>query len=179
MINLLKKFVKIFRMLENALLVFFLALMVLVSFSQIILRNFFTSITWFDSLLKYSVLWAGMIAAAIATYDDKHIKIDIIGRFTTGKLKIIVKAVTNIFAVIVCFGLFIGFVIYIATIEYPSTDEPPFLNIHRWVLLIVLPVSFFVMSIRFLNHSIHNIHDAVNYDKQKETTLKSKSKGKK
>ena len=149
MINLLKKFVKIFRMLESALLVFFLALIVIISFSQIILRNFFTSVTWFDSLLKYSVLWVGMIAAAIATYDNKHIKIDIIGRFTTGKLKIIVEIITNFFAVIVCFGLFIGFVIYISTIEYPSTDEPPFLNIRRWVLLLVLPVSFFVMSIRF------------------------------
>jgi TRAP-type C4-dicarboxylate transport system permease small subunit len=176
MINLLKKFVKIFRMAESALLVFFLALIVIISFSQIILRNFFTSITWFDSLLKYSVLWAGMIAAAIATYDNKHIKIDIIGRFTKGRLKIIAEAITNVFAFIVCFGLFIGFIIYIATIEYPSTDEPPFLNIHRWELLLVLPVSFFVMSIRFLIHSIKNMLDAKNFENQK---TEPESKGEK
>ncbi len=168
MINFLKNTVKIFRMFESALLVFFLSLLIIISFSQIILRIFSSSIPWFESVLKYCVLWAGVIAAQIATYENKHIKIDIIGRFTKGRTKIILSVITNLFAFAVCLLISVLFVIYIATIEYTSTEEPPFLNIKKWVLLLILPAGFFIMSVRFLIHTIKNIRKAVSYNGEDE-----------
>ena len=50
---------------EKILLAVMLGLMVLMAFSQIVLRNFFaTGIPWGDSLVRYLVLWVGFIGAA-------------------------------------------------------------------------------------------------------------------
>jgi TRAP-type C4-dicarboxylate transport system permease small subunit len=168
MIAFIKKFVGIFRLLEKWLLVVFLGLIIFISSLQIILRNFDTAIEWFDSFLKYCVLWAGMIAAGIATYEDRHIKIDIIGRFTKGKAKEMIQIVTNFFAGVVCVVLFIGFLVYIITIEYPSTDLPPFLNVKRWMLLLICPFSFFLMSVRFFTLTAFKIKSSIYYKELKD-----------
>jgi len=166
--DFIKKFLSAFHFVEKAFLIFFLGLMVSVAFLQIILRNFFTAIDWFDMLLKYCVLWAGMIAACIATHEDKHIKIDIIGRFTKGKVKQVVITISNLFATIVCIILFINFVFLIIQVEYPSPDNPPFLNIKKWILLLILPFSFFVMSTSFLIHTIKSFRNVIFYKKEIE-----------
>lgn len=150
MIDSIKKFIKIFRKLEEYLLVFFVAIMVIVAFAQLALKVFFGSgVEWFSPLLKYSVLWTGMIAAGIATYENKHIKIDIVGKFARGKLKKFVNILTALFAGSVSLLLAIISWIYIVKIEYTATDTPPILNIPRWVLLLIMPAGFGLMSIRF------------------------------
>lgn len=159
MLKTWKKLTTLFRKIETGTLIFLLSLIVLVSGSQIILRNFFQAIDWFDPLLKYAVLWIGMIAAGIATYENKHIKIDIVGRLVKGRKKSIVYAVTNIFASIFSLILFFTFLLYIIKIEYPSSDPPPFLGIKRWILLLILPVSFFTMFVRFLESSVRNVYN--------------------
>lgn len=153
-------FVKTFHNLEKASLIFFLSLMIIVSFLQIILRTFFKAVEWFDPLVRYSVLWTGMIAASIATYQHKHIKIDIIGKFAKGKLKSIVLFTTNLFASVVSALLCYASAAYIINFEMTSTDPAPFLSIPRWVLLLVMPICFGTISLRFLfrvGQKIYNI----------------------
>ncbi|MGD0038444.1 MAG: TRAP transporter small permease subunit, partial [Bacteroidota bacterium] len=53
---------------EGALLILMLSIMVLVAFSQVMLRNVFhTGINGADVLLRHLVLWIGFLGAAIAT----------------------------------------------------------------------------------------------------------------
>jgi TRAP-type C4-dicarboxylate transport system permease small subunit len=129
-------------------LVFFLFLIFVIAVLQIFLKKI-PGTEFLNSLIKYSVLWAGMISASIATYEGKHIKIDIIGRFAKGRLKQLVLTITGLFGAIVCFILFVTFIFYIVKIEYTSSQTSPFFNIPRWVLLTIMPYSFFVISLRF------------------------------
>lgn len=161
MVKIWKAITGLYRKFETLLLIIFLSLIIVISGLQIILRNFFQAVDWFDMFLKYSVLWIGMIAAGIATYQNKHIKIDLIGRFIKGRKKSVIYGIANLFAMTVCFTLFISFIIYIITIEYPSSDPPPFLGIKRWILLIILPISFLTMSIRFMESLIKNIYNFI------------------
>ena len=69
---------------EQVLVTILLTMMILLAFSQIVLRNFFaTGISWGDSLVRYLVLWVGFIGAAIATREGKHINIDVVSRWLT------------------------------------------------------------------------------------------------
>ncbi|MCK4797110.1 MAG: TRAP transporter small permease subunit [Spirochaetes bacterium] len=165
MIKFWKKFVNILHKVEEYILVFFLSLMIIISFLQIILKIFFKAIVWFDPMIKYTVLWIGMIAAGMATFENKHIKIDIIGRFAKGRLKSFVLAVTNLFASIVSIVLSYASIIYIIKIEIPATDPPPFLNISKWVLLLILPIGFAIIGIRFFFRLCKKIY---NFIKNKE-----------
>ncbi|HOV15348.1 MAG TPA: TRAP transporter small permease [Spirochaetota bacterium] len=161
MLKVWKTVTDIYKKIETSLLIFFLTLIIVVSGLQIVLRNFFQAVDWFDTFLKYLVLWVGMIAAGIATYQNKHIKIDLIGRLAKGRKKSIIYGVANFFASVVCFILFIVFINYIVRIEFPSADPPPFLGIKRWILLIILPISFLTMAIRFSESGVHNIYNFV------------------
>jgi len=88
---IIKKSIFVFNSIEKWLLVGFMTLMILVAFSQILLRGtgVFSS---FDALLKYIVLWTGMIAAGVATSENKNIKIDIKeGEIDTKAYKLIIE----------------------------------------------------------------------------------------
>jgi|WetSurMetagenome_2_1015567.scaffolds.fasta_scaffold280072_1 TRAP-type C4-dicarboxylate transport system permease small subunit len=157
--RILAKFVKYYRLFETGSLVFFLSAIFLLAVLQIFLKKV-PGTEFINSIIKYSVLWAAMISACIATYEGKHIKIDIIGRFAKGRLKQIVLAITGIFAAVSCLVLFFAFVLYIIRIEIPSSDPAPFFNIPRWILILILPYSFLLISIRF---SIQSVKSLINF----------------
>lgn len=157
-----KKTLKIFHYIENYSIVFLLSLLIIVSFLQIVLRLFTKwSFEWFSSLQKYTVLWIGMIAAGIATHEQKHIKIDIIGRYAKGRLKSAILAFLSLFACIVCIVLSVVSMQYILLIEKPSSDPAPFLDIPRWVLLLILPAGFALIGIRFLLRAGRKVYNFV------------------
>ena len=171
MIKFLKKIIDIFHKTEEYILVFFLSLMIIISFLQIVLRTFFRAIEWFDPLVRYAVLWTGMIAAGMAILENKHIKIDIIGRFAKGRLRSFVLSITNLFAGIVCFVLSYASIIYVIKIEIPASDPSPFLNISRWVLLLILPFGFGLMSMRFLFRASKKVYNFIkNTEDEEEKT---------
>ena len=67
---------------ETVLLVVILSVMILLSFLQVLLRNFFEQgILWGDILIRNLVLWVGFIGASLATRENKHINIDLFTRF--------------------------------------------------------------------------------------------------
>lgn len=138
------------------MLVFLLSLIIVITSLKIIYR-----IEWFDQLVRYSVLWIGLIAAGIATYKNKHIKIDIIGRFARGRLKSLVYFMTNLFASIICIILTYSSYIYLIKIEMPSNDPAPFLNIPRWILLIVIPLGLCFISLRFIFKAGVNVYNFI------------------
>ena len=71
--------------LERGVLVLLFSLMIVLAFAQVVLRNFFSvGLIWADPLLRNSVLWLGFIGASLATQQDKHIRIDLVGRFLKG-----------------------------------------------------------------------------------------------
>ncbi len=134
---------------ETALVIILLSLMVIIGFVQVLLRNLFqTGFLWADPLLRYAVLWIAFIGASIATYEDRHINIDVLTRLLSPKLKRLISVITNAFALIICVILLNASIDFIKMeIVYPIEI---FLGIKNWMLEIIIPIGFGLMSLRFL-----------------------------
>ncbi len=141
---------------EKVLVAALLTLMILTAFSQIMLRNFFsTGIDWGDALVRYLVVWVGFIGAAIATREGKHISIDVLSRWFTGVGSIAVQAVSHFFSAVIC-GLLtlaaIKFVLFEAQMGSTVFSELP-----AWVPALIIPVTFGMMTLRFTHHLLNEI----------------------
>jgi TRAP-type C4-dicarboxylate transport system permease small subunit len=134
--------------LEHILIAALLTVMILMAFSQIVLRNFFsTGIAWGDALVRYLVVWVGFVGAAVATKEQKHITIDVFSRWITGAGKSTIQAISHFSSAAIC-GLltwagikFIGF--------EAQMGGTAFFNLPVWVPELIIPVTFGLMTLRY------------------------------
>lgn len=133
---------------ELIILMLLLSLMVIIGFAQVVLRNIFeTGIPWADPMLRYTVLWLAFIGASVATRENRHINIDVLTRLLSPKLKKIASILTNLFALSVCLILLKSSIDFIKIeMEFPSEI---FLGLKNWMLEIIIPIGFSIMSLRF------------------------------
>jgi TRAP-type C4-dicarboxylate transport system permease small subunit len=139
---------KISRM-ETVLVTILLTLMILTAFSQIVLRNFFDSgIDWGDALVRYLVVWVAFIGAAIATREGKHITIDLLSRWLTGRGSLAVQALACFFSAVIC-GL-----LTLAAIKFiwfeAQMGGTAFFTLPVWVPELIMPVTLGLMTLRFV-----------------------------
>jgi TRAP-type C4-dicarboxylate transport system permease small subunit len=134
--------------LEQILLGILLGTMIFVAFIQIVLRNILsTGLAWGDELVRNLVLWTGFIGAAVATREGKHISIDVVSRWISGKRKTVIEIITNGFSMSVCALLTFAALKFVRNeIQMKSVL---FLEIPSWASEIILPVTFGVMTFRF------------------------------
>jgi TRAP-type C4-dicarboxylate transport system permease small subunit len=145
---------------ETVVLITVLGLMVLFAFLQVVLRNIFNEgILWGDILLRHLVLWVGFIGASLATREQKHINIDLFGRFLSDKWKNIARLVTNLFSVFICYLLADAGWTFVQDEQMMGTEV--FADIPAWYFQTIIPIGFFLMSFRFLVLSINNAADMV------------------
>ena len=133
---------------ETVLVTILLTMMILMAFSQIVLRNFFdTGVSWGDSLVRYLVVWVGFIGAAIATREDKHINLDVISRWLTGPASDRVRLIAHFFSAVVCGLLALAAVKFL--LFEAQMGNTIFFNLPVWIPQIVIPVTFGVMTLRY------------------------------
>jgi len=133
---------------EQTLIVTFLGFMILLAFSQIVLRNFFsTGLNWGDSLLRNLVLWIGFIGATLATKEGKHINIDVVSRWLPSLGKNIVTLMTHLFSLFICSLLTYAALKFIK--NEVQMENRTFLNIPAWIPEMILPITFSLMTFRF------------------------------
>jgi len=143
---------------ETILIVIILSAMVLLSFLQVLLRNFFNEgLLWGDTLLRHLVLWVGFLGASLATRDGKHISIDLFGRFLKKRGKSLSSLVTNLFSV------FIGYLLTDASwyfvMDEKAVGTTLFNEIPVWYFQIIIPIGFGLITFRFLINAIKNIRE--------------------
>jgi C4-dicarboxylate transporter DctQ subunit len=133
---------------EKFLLALMMAMMILIAFAQILLRNFLdTGLQWGDALVRYLVVWVGFIGAALAVRDEKHITIDVISSWLPAAGRHLNGIVTRFFSCLICAlltyaaGRFVMF-------EY-RMGEVDFLGLPLWSLQLVIPVSLGLMTLRY------------------------------
>jgi TRAP-type C4-dicarboxylate transport system permease small subunit len=141
---------------EEYFLVLLLTIMILLSFSQVILRNFFQQgILWADIFLRQLVLWVGFLGASLAVSKGKHIGIDflpnVLPRLWKPKLRVITHLATSIISAILAWSAwdFVRFEM--------EGNSVLFLNIPVWFFQTILPYSFAVIAVRFLLLALDNI----------------------
>ena len=133
---------------EKLLITILLTLMILMAFSQIVLRNFFaTGIDWGDALVRYLVVWVAFIGAAIATREGKHITIDLLSRWLTGAGSIAIQALACFFSAVIC-GLLTLAAIRFIWFE-AQMGGTAFFTLPVWVPELIMPVTFGLMTLRF------------------------------
>ena len=135
--------------LETVLITLLLTLMILMAFSQIVLRNFFaTGIDWGDALIRYLVVWVAFIGAAVATRQGKHITIDLLARWLTGARSIAIQALSCFFSAVICGLLTVAAARFIWFEAQMGSST--FLNLPVWVPVLIMPATFGLMTLRFL-----------------------------
>ena len=149
---------------EEWFLCFLLASMVILACAQILLRGVFSSgLIWADPLLRYLVLWSGLIGAAIATRQGKHIAIDVASHLIPEKYYAWLVALIDLFSALVCLGLTYAAVLFIRSeIEFGGTRV--ILGIPSWVLNLIFPLAFGLIAIRFLLVLVANIRHIFNLE---------------
>ena len=134
---------------ENGLLLIILIGMILLAGAQIFLRNFFDySLFWGDEMLRLMVLWLTIAGGLAASRMDKHIKIEVLGRFLPLKVQLLTKIIIDLFTATVC-ALFAFYSARFVMSSYEFGDTL-MRNIPAWMLQSILPVGFGLMAYRHL-----------------------------
>lgn len=142
-----------FALVEDTLIVLILLAMIGLAGSQIVLRNLFdTGLAWGDPLLRVSVLWIGLLGAMAATRDNNHIRIDILSRFMSPRLKLISDVITNLFTAVVC-AVIAWYAAQLVIVERQDGINA-FANVPAWICELIIPIGFTVMAVRFLTLAI-------------------------
>lgn len=134
---------------EDAILVFLLAVMIGLASWQIFGRNVLeTAIIWADPLLRTLVLWVGFFGAVAAARDDRQINVDVMSRFLDEPWRSRIRVITDFFTALV--SGFLAWQAYRFVQDAREYGEIAFSSIPLWLTASVLPVAFTLLSVRYL-----------------------------
>lgn len=137
-----------FSKIEQVILVSLLLVMVGLAFLQIFLRIFFSSgILWGDVALRHLVLWVGLLGATVATREAKHIHIDILPRLLAGRARILLSILLDFVSAFVC--LLLAWAGFKFVRDEFMTKTTSFLEIPGWIVTVIFPLAFSVITIHF------------------------------
>ena len=151
--------------LELGVLVGVVLLMVFMAALQILLRKFFNyGLLWGDIFLRQLVLWVSFIGASLATKENKHINMDLLGRILKGGWKTSGEIVIHLFSCFIAILLTqASWKFMQSEIEFGSTV---FNNVPSWYFEIIIPIGFGLMALRFFFNALFSL----------ETWLKNKER---
>lgn len=138
---------------EDGLLVFLLAAMIIIATVQILLRNAWdTGFVWGEPLLRILVLWVGLLGAMVATRKDNHISIDILTRYLPTRGKHISSLLSNAFTLCVCAVLTYEGGRFV--MQDQAAGIIAFSGLPAWWFELIIPVGFAVMSLRYAGRCV-------------------------
>lgn len=147
--SLLSRLDRLGQQLENATLVLMLGGMIIIAVGQIVLREVFeTGFVWADELLKLMVLWLAMIGSIAACRDDRHIRIDVLSHLLPDGMVRATRVLVDVFAAIVCAVIAWQAWRYLQLeIEF---EDQVLIDTPAWIAHVVVPLSFALVSYRFV-----------------------------
>jgi TRAP-type C4-dicarboxylate transport system permease small subunit len=121
---------------ESAVAMSMLLLMLVVAFTQALLRNLtqygvqwanaaLEWLDWGDFVLQKGTLWLAFLGASLAVHADKHVAIDIVPRYVGPKGRVILRGLVGIVGAVICWYLARAFLeaIVINGAERPAEVE--------------------------------------------------------
>jgi TRAP-type C4-dicarboxylate transport system permease small subunit len=130
---------------EEKLLCLLLVAMILLACLQIFLRTVYSGgLLWIDPLLRYLVLWSGLVGAVTATAQGKHIALDIFAGRMPARLEPWIALLAQLFASLAAAGLaWAGWLFLAGEIE-AGGDGP--LALPLWFWNTIFPVAFSLIA---------------------------------
>jgi C4-dicarboxylate transporter DctQ subunit len=145
---------------EDAVLVLILAAMVLLTATQIVLRNVFDgAILWAGPMLRVGVLWVGMIGAMVATRNDKQISIDAVSRFLPTRWKARVRVLTDLFTAIV--AAVVAWSAFRLVLDDRAAGVTAVAFVPLWVCEAILPLAFGVIALRYALFAVEHLRTSI------------------
>ena len=127
--------------------------MVALATLQIILRNVWhTGLNWAEPLLGMALLWLTMLGALAAAGLGRHLSIDLAVALVPQRWSTWLTRATSLFAAVVCgllawaAGRYVGF--------QREMDMSMLLGLPVWKHYLVIPVVFWLMTLRFAARAI-------------------------
>lgn len=161
-----------FAKIEEVLLALLLVGMVLLAALQVVLRNVWdTGIDWADITVQNVTVLVGLLGAAVATSEGRHLNIDLFSRVLRGRAKTALKVVIGIFSCFICYLLAKGgWTNYRLNLE-PWVQNIPegwtlaqnlkvqFLegNVPQWMSQLFLPIGFVLIGFHFALRAIRDL----------------------
>lgn len=138
--------------LEDGLLALLALALVGIAGAQIVLRFFADSgFSWADSLMRTLVLWLAMLGALAASRQNKHLGMDALTHSMPQLGKQLARTLAFLFAAAIC--VWCAYLAYdLVQLEWQSPSEGSG-TLPGWVVLLILPVAFAGMAIRFAIHT--------------------------
>lgn len=152
---------------EEVLLSVLLTGMIVLACFQIGLRwSTSGGLVWIDPLLRYLVLWSGLLGAALATARDNHIALDAVGYLLHRQLKEWVRLLVHGFCVVVSAFLFRATLLFISSeFEFGS---PSLFGIETGVWFLIFPIAFGLILLHFIIDMASTVRNIL----QPKTTVK-------
>lgn len=136
--------------LEEVLVSLFLAVASLLTFTQVVMRyGIGTTFPWAEELIINLLIWAGLIGSSLALRMGIHIGVDVfVQKFrpSVAKALTLLGLMLGLIFCVVLAVLSVRFVVFLAGSGQMSIG----LEIPMWILYLCLPITFGLMSIRFL-----------------------------
>ena len=145
----MKKAIKIYNEIEEKFLIITLGIMVILVFSQVVLRMCGHSNSWSEELSRYIYIWESWIGLSFCQKFHGHIRITAV----TAKLPPTGQKIMEIF-VILCCAVFSAI---LAVIGFQMTGYltelgtvTPYLRLPYWIIYLSLPIGCVAYVIRLL-----------------------------
>jgi TRAP-type C4-dicarboxylate transport system permease small subunit len=158
---MIKPVIRLLHFLEDAAIILLISSIVLLSISQIVLRNMqLGGIPFADEAMRNAVLWLAFFGAMRASRLQNAIAINLLVHFHNEKIKKIIHFIVYLSCAAVCLiAAYYSWRFVQIEMEMP---EIAFLSIPTWFLEGVIPFGLFVIAIRFITQSnrLPNQHDS-------------------
>jgi C4-dicarboxylate transporter DctQ subunit len=146
----MKRFPNLVNRLEEGLMATFLAIMTILTSLQVLLRYAFnTSLIWSLEATTYCFAWLVLIGMSYCVRTRAHIALDLLVKRFNDRLRRLIGLLA--ITVCLCYSLlmFYGSSILVQRL-YWLGNEARDLPIARWLLSIILPFGFALLTLRFL-----------------------------
>lgn len=145
----LARLLNLLHRLEDTLLALSLGALLLLSLLQIVLRaGFEASLPWGETLSRAGVLWLAMLGALGAARQQRHIAIDALPRVVSPPIWRLLHVLGQLGAAAVCaWAAWLGLGLMLDERAFPL---PFVLGIPSWVPMLVLPLGFGLLALRFV-----------------------------
>ncbi len=153
---------------ETAVLAFVVGLMVLLAFIEVMLKLAGAGVPQLAQFNRYLVIWVGFLGGAVASYQARHINIDIVTRFIGGEAaRRVVALIVNLAALLLTLmflrvGLsYVGDMIEADKVAFRGRMFGLNIGFRDWWFSLVIPAGLALMSWHFLARLLYA---AANHD---------------
>lgn len=142
---------------ETAALAFVVGLMVLLAFVEVVLKLAGQGVPQLAQFNRYLVIWVGFLGGAVASYQARHINIDIVTRFVGGAAaRRIVALIVNLAALLLTVMFlrvslsYVGDMIDADKIAFRGSLFGVLVEFRDWWFSLVIPGGLALMAWHFL-----------------------------